>query len=143
MTKLFKRITAMGAAILMTASVSAMCVNAVVIDKAFNMTNAYLNSVQTYSYDSDSKLTSASNLTICRKDNYTAILSCAEIRNDSDRIYSNATNFRPTADTGSFIKVTSKKDMYYEGLYARYWSYVQDEKGNNKGEIDITRKIVF
>lgn len=143
MTKLFKMITAMGAAILMTASVSAMCVNAVVIDKAFNMTNAYLNSVQTYSYDSDSNLTSASNLTICRKDNYTAILSCAEIRNASKRVYSNATNFRPAADTGSFIKVTAKKDMYYEGLYARYWSYVQDENGNNKGEIDITRKIVF
>lgn len=143
MIKLFKKIAAMSAAVLITASISAVSVNAVVLDKSFDQSNSYLHSIQTYSYDSLTNATSATNMTICRKDNYTAILSCAEISNALGSIYSNKTDFRPEADNGSFLRVTAQKNKYYEGLYARYWSYVQDENGNNKGEVDITRKIVF
>ncbi len=143
MRKLTKRITAMGAAVIMIASVSAIGVSAVVIDKTFNDSNEYLSSTQTYAYDSDKSVTSASNLTICKKNNYTAILSCAEIQSANGGTYANATDFRPSADTGSFLKVTANKNIYYEDLYAQYWSYVRDENGNNQGEIKKRRKIEF
>ena len=97
---------------MITASISAVSVNAVVLDKSFDQSNSYLHSIQTYSYDSLTNATSATNMTICRKDNYTAILSYAEIRNALGSIYSNKTDFRPEADNGSFLRVTAQKNIY-------------------------------
>lgn len=143
MTKMIKKITAMCAAVMMMASVSAIGVSAVVIDETFNDSNEYLTSTQTYAYDSGKFETSASNFTVCKKNNYTAILSCAEIQAENGGTYKNKTDFRPSADAGSFIKVTAKRSSSYEGLYARFWSFVRDEDGENRGDVDIRRKIVF
>jgi len=78
-----------------------------------------------------------------QKNNYTAILSCSEILNAYGGTCANATDFRPSADVGSFLKVTAKKNIYYEDLYVRFWSYVRDENGDNRGEVNIRRKIAF
>lgn len=143
MTKMIKKITAMCAAVMMMASVSAIGVSAVVIDETFNDSNEYLTSTQTYAYDSGKFETSASNFTVCKKNNYTAILSCAAILSENGGTYANATDFRPSANIGSFLKVTAKRNSSGENLYARFWSFVRDENGDNRGEVDITRRIAF
>lgn len=143
MKNLFKKVTALVAATIVISSVSAIGAGAVVLEKTFNMENNYLTSTQTYGYDSSTNTTFATNLTKCKKDNYTAILSCAELNNGKGSTYSNSTNFQPTADKGSFLKVKAQKNRNYEGMYAKYWSYVSDTKGNMQGEIEKTRKVVF
>ncbi|WP_295213277.1 hypothetical protein [Ruminococcus sp.] len=143
MKKVFKKMTALVAATIVISSVSAIGAGAVTLDKTFNMENSYLTSTQTYGYDSSTNTTFATNLTKCKKDNYTAILSCAELKDKKGNIYSNATDFRPYADKGSFLKVKTSKDFYFGDKYARYWSYVDDENDVVRGEFDITRRIIF
>ena len=143
MKKVFKKVTALVAATIVISSVSAIGAGAVTLDKTFNMENSYLTSTQTYGYDSSTNTTFATNLTKCKFDGYTGILSGAELNNGKNTTYSNATNFRPTADKGSFLKVKAQRDRNYEGMFAKYWSYVSDKNGNTKGEIEKIRKIVF
>lgn len=143
MKKVFKKMTALAAATIVISSVSAIGAGAVTLDKTFTVDNPYLTSTQTFGYDNSTNTTFATNLTKCKKDNYEAILSCVELRDKNGNIYSNATDYRPYADKGSFLKVKTSKGFHYEGKYARYWSYVDDENDNMKGKVEITRKIVF
>lgn len=141
--KFIKKLSAISAALIMMSTL-AISANAVTLDRTFDVKNSYLESIQTYSYNSDTVTTSVKNHTICFKDNYGAILSCAEILYSSEGgTYKNATNYLPYANTGTFLSVTASANVYYEGYYARHWSYVRDANDNNKGETDVKRKITF
>ena len=143
MKNLFKKVTALVAATIVISSVSAIGAGAVTLDKTFTIDNPYLTTTQTYGYDSSTNTTFATNLTKCKKDNYKAILSCAELTDGGDGIYSNKTDYRPYADKGSFLKVKTSQGFHYEGKYAHYWSYVCDSNDVMKGKVDISRRIVF
>ena len=139
-----KKLFSLLAAISMAASTAVIGADAVTQEASESTTNTYLHSIRTYSYDSTEVETSVSTLTVCRKDDYTAILSCAEIlKTKTSGTLSNATNFLPYADAGTFLKVTATRSSSYSGLYRRHWSYVRDEDGNTVGSINRTILIEF
>ncbi|MCD8095160.1 MAG: hypothetical protein LUE12_03405 [Ruminococcus sp.] len=141
--KYFKKVVIL-CIVIMTFSTFTFSVGATTLEKSYSVTNTYLNTVQSYSYESDDNTTDVTNLTICKKDGYSMIYSCAEIRNSSGSTYANATGtLNSNVNTGSFLRVTASKNTYYYGWYAYYRSYVRDSNDNNKGTYTITRKIVF
>lgn len=143
MRSIKRKLAAFGAAAVMLAAGTTMSASAISKDYSVEKSNDYLRSIQTTSYDPDTKEASAKNLTICRKDNYTAIYSCAEIRTSKGATLNNSTDFKPSADVGTICvaKTTYKQSDKY--VYAYYRSFVRDEDGNNRGEMKVTRRYSF
>lgn len=143
MRSIKRKLAAFGAAAVMLAAGTTMSASAVTQEKSYQVTNDYLNSLQSYYYDSTNNKVTVRNLTICRKDNYTAIFSACEIRNPNGLTYVNGADFKPEADKGTIAVAQTSRSGKPSEYRAYYRSFVRDENGDNKGEIQITRKITF
>ena len=140
MRSIKRKLAAFGAAAVMLAAGTTMSASAVTQEKSHQVTNDYLNSLQSYS--TNNKIT-VRNLTICRKDNYTAIFSACEIRNPNGLTYVNGTDFKPEADKGTIAVAQTSRSGKPSEYRAYYRSFVRDENGDNRGDITKTRRISF
>ncbi len=143
MRSIKRKLAAFGAAAVMLAAGTTMSASAVTQEKSHQVTNDYLNSLQSYYYDSTNNKITVRNLTICRKDNYTAIFSACEVRSPDGGTYTNGADFKPAADKGTIAVAQTSKTGKPSDYRAYYRSFVRDENGDNKGEIIRVRHFTF
>ncbi len=130
MNKLFKRIAAMGAAVMMTVSISAMGASAVFVDLTESYSTTYYRTSCLARLDGSDKSYYARNLTTCKLSTY-KLYASVEVFNSSENSIGFDEQSKTNPSVGNILTPNIDGNSY-TGKYAEYTTYYQTSAGSGR-----------